>query len=137
MSSLNAYLTFNGNCEEAFTFYGQIFGTKILFSVPYGQAPAGGQIPPGFEKKLMHTRIQVGSTLLMGSDAPPERFQKPQGMSVNVNCDTPAEADRVFSALSSGGQTIMPIQETFWAHRFGMAIDKFGISWLVNCEKPR
>jgi PhnB protein len=136
--NLNAYLHFNGNCEEAFKFYEKAFGVKTIMKMSYGEAPpGGGPTPPGFEKKIMHTRIQVGNTMLMGSDAPPERFHKPQGFSVNIDCQKPEEADKVFQALSDGAQIVMPIQKTFWADRFGMLIDKFGTSWMVNCETQR
>ena len=135
MNSLNAYLQFNGNCEEAFAFYEKVFGVKAPMKMTYGESPMGGQTPPGFAKKIMHTRIPVGNTMVMGSDAPPDRYSKPQGFSVNVNCDKPEDADRIYNALSAGGQVTMPIQETFWAKRFGMFFDKFGIPWMVNCEK--
>lgn len=135
MQSLNVYLHFNGNCEEAFALYSKVLGGKNAMTMRYGEAPAHGQQPPGFDKKIMHTRFYVGDAVLMGSDAPPDRFQKPQGFSVSYNCETPEEADRVYNALSAGGQIIMPIQETFWAQRFGMFVDKFGTPWMVNCEK--
>ena len=133
---LNAYLHFSGNCDEAFSLYEKVFGVKRLMSMTYGDSPMGAQSPPDVARKIMHTRLQVGDTLLMGSDSPPDRFQKPQGFSVNINCSSPEEADRVFSALSDGAQITMPIQETFWAKRFGMLTDRFGQSWMVNCEKP-
>ena len=133
--NLNAYLHFKGNCEEAFKFYERTLGGKMLMKVTYGEAPPQGQMPPDFDKnKMMHARIQVGDTLLMGSDAPPDRFQKPQGFSVNIDCKTPEDADRIYNALSAGGQIMMPIQKTFWAERFGMLVDKFGTPWMVNCE---
>ena len=73
--------------------------------------------------------------MLMGSDAPASRYNKPQGFCVTVNTDDPKDADRIFAALADGGRIDMPIQETFWARRFGMCADRFGIAWMVNCEK--
>jgi PhnB protein len=84
----------------------------------------------------MHARLVVGDTVLMGSDAPGERYEKMQGFSVALGVDEPEWAERVFNALAAGGTVTMPIQETFWAHRFGMLVDRFGTPWMVNCEKP-
>jgi PhnB protein len=135
MNSLNTYLHFNGNCEEAFKHYEKVLGGKDRMTMTYGEAPPGSQTPPEMAKKIMHTRFQVGGNVLMGSDAPHDRFQKPQGFSVSFNCDTPEDADRIYKELSAGGQIVMPIQETFWAKRFAMFTDKFGTPWMVNCEK--
>ena len=80
-------------------------------------------------------RLAVGDQVLMGSDAPPERFDKPQGFFLSIGVDTLAEAERVYKALSEKGQIIMAIQETFWAQRFAMFVDRFGTPWMINCEK--
>ena len=80
--------------------------------------------------------MTVGGTVLMGSDAPPPRFQQPQGFSVSLNVNDAAEADRAFQALSANGTILMPIQKTFWVQRFGMLTDQFGIPWMVNCSRP-
>jgi PhnB protein len=132
--NLNPYLHFSGNCKEAFEFYQKVLGAKPLMMMTFGDAPPSANHDPAMAKKIIHARIQIGDTLLMGSDAPPERFHKPQGFTVNVSCDKAEEADRVFGALAAGGQTTMPIQKTFWAERFGMLVDKYGIPWMVNCE---
>lgn len=133
---LNPYLSFAGNCAEAFAFYAQCFGAKVAFTMRYGESPMADQAPPDFRDKIMHTRMEVGGFTLMGSDAPPGRYTRPAGTMVCIAVDDPAEADRVFAALTDGGQVSMPIQETFWARRFGMTTDRFGIPWMVNCEKP-
>ena len=83
----------------------------------------------------MHAEMKIGEALLMGVDAPAGRYQPPQGFSMTIQTDQPAEADRVFQALSENGQVEMPIQQTFWAARFGMLIDQFGIPWMVNCAQ--
>jgi PhnB protein len=136
MISLNPYLGFNGNCEEAFAAYTKILGGKLGYTTRFDDMPpeAGGG-NPAMKGKIAHTRMTLGAFTLMGSDAPPERYKAPQGFSVNITVDDPAEADRIFAALAEGGATIMPIQETFWAVRFGMCADRFGIHWMVNCEK--
>jgi PhnB protein len=132
----NVYLHFDGKCAAAFKFYEKCLGGKIGMTMTYGESPMADKSPPEMRNAVMHTRISVGDTLIMGSDSPPDRYQKPQGFSVAVNTEDPAEADRVFAALSANGTVTMPIAETFWAKRFGMLVDQFGIAWMVNCEKP-
>jgi PhnB protein len=135
---LNPYLGFDGTCAEAFRFYEEVLGGKIVMMMTYADMPAGQGPPPTPEtaKRIMHARLMVGDVPLMGGDAPPHIAAKPQGMTVNISVDTPAEADRIFEALSSGGTVTMPIGETFWARRFGMLTDRYGTPWMVNCEKP-
>jgi PhnB protein len=133
MISTSAYLSFPGTCAEAFKAYESIFGGKIIAMMKAETAEMGG---PDFVGMIMHARLKVGDTLIMGSDAPPSRFKTPRGFSVSVMVDTPAEADRIYAALAEGGTQIMPIAETFWALRFGMCQDRFGTPWMVNCEKP-
>ncbi len=123
---LNAYLLFNGNCEEAFRFYERTLGAKIESVL----RPEGA---PG----VMHGRIAVNGQTVMASDCPPNHYTQPKGFSINLSYQQPADAERVFQALSEGGHVQMPIQETFWAHRFGSVVDRFGIPWMVNCEKAR
>jgi PhnB protein len=132
---LNPYLTFAGDCETAFKFYERCLGGKIEAMMPHEGSPAAAHVPETWRNKIMHARLSIGDTVLMGSDAPPDRYQKPQGFSVTLGIDDPAEAERVFNALSENGTVHMPIQETFWALRFGMFVDRFGIPWMINCEK--
>jgi len=131
---LNAYLHFNGNCDEAFKFYEQALGGKIEMRSTFGESPMAGQMP-AMKDKVVHARIRIGDQVLMGSDSPPERFSPPQGFSVSLGAKTPEEAERIFAALSTGGQVHMPMSESFFAHRFGMLVDKFGIPWMVVCQK--
>lgn len=133
---LSTHLGFNGNCNEAMNFYATTFGGAINFTMTWAESPMCDQVGPEFQDKIMHQSLTVGGTLLMGADAPPGRFQTAQGIVVSIAVDTPEDADRVFAALSEGGSITMPIQETFWARRFGMCTDRFGIPWMVNCEKP-
>jgi PhnB protein len=130
------HLNFNGNCAEAFRFYAETLGGRIVFSLTYGESPAGPQTSAGFRDKIIHSRLDFGAQYLLGCDAPPDRFQAPQGVSIMAGIDEPEDAERAFKALSAGGTITMPIQETFWAKRFGMCTDRFGIPWMVNCEKP-
>lgn len=131
----NSYLFFNGQCEEAFKFYEQLLGGKIEAMITHEGSPAAGHAPPEWGKKILHARMTFGESLLMASDAPPGHYHKPQGFSINIAINDPVEAERVFRALEQGGTVSMPFQETFWAHRFGMVSDRFGVPWMINCEK--
>lgn len=132
----NVYLHFDGNCEEAFKFYEKVLGAKIQTVFRFEGSPAASQVPAEMGNKVLHGRITIGDKTIMGSDAPPGRYSKPRGFSINIDSKDVAEAERVFNALAEGGQVHMPIAETFWAKRFGMLIDKFEIPWMVNVEKP-
>lgn len=129
------YLAFNGQCEEAFKFYGDRRGGKIDAMITHEALAAEQQPPPEWRKKIMHARMSVGDALLMGGDAPAGHFKQPQGFSVNITLKNPAEGERIFRALSANGNVQMPFQETFWAAGFSMCIDRYGIPWMVNCEK--
>jgi PhnB protein len=131
----NPYLLFSGNCEEAFTFYHKILGGEIQTMMKHEGSPAAKGVPPEWLDKILHATLVVGENVIMASDAPPGHYSKPQGFSVNIGLNNIAEAERIFRALSEGGAVGMPIQETFWAVRFGMCTDRFGIPWMVNCEK--
>jgi PhnB protein len=132
---LNSYLNFNGQCEAAFKFYEKCLGGKIEGAFPYGESPMSKDVPADWQKKLMHATLVAGDQVLMGADAPPGRYQKPEGFSVAINLKDAAKSERIFHALAEGGTVKMPIQETFWAERFGMLTDQFGIPWMINCEK--
>jgi PhnB protein len=132
---VNTYLYFNGQCEAAFEFYAQVLSGKITAKFTYADMP-DGQDHGEFKDKIMHARLQFGDNVLLGGDAPPQRYTKPQGFSVSLGIKDPAEADRLFHALSENGVVTMPIAETFWALRFAMFTDQFGTPWMINCEKP-
>ena len=131
---LNAYLVFNGQCEAAFKFYEKCFGGKIESMFTHAGTPMESKTPPEWRDKIMHARMSVGGSVLMGSDAPPEHYEKPSGTSIHIGLNDPSEADRIFQELAQNGTIRMPIQKTFWAERFGMLKDQFGILWMVNCE---
>jgi PhnB protein len=132
---VHPYLNFNGQCEAAFRFYAEATGSKIDAMMDFGSSPMAARMPAEARKLIIHASMRIGDTVLMGSDAPVERYSRPQGFSVSLVVDTPAEAERMFAALSAGGEVTMALQETFFAARFGMLTDKFGIPWMVNCEK--
>lgn len=132
---LNSYLNFKGECETAFKFYEKCLGGKIVAMMTHGESPMAGGVPPDWANKIMHARLVIGDAALMGSDAPPDRYQAPQGFYVSINVATPEDAERVFKALAEKGNVQLPIQKTFWSARFGMLVDRFGIPWMVNCEQ--
>jgi PhnB protein len=131
---VDAYLTFNRQCEEAFNFYAQVLGGKIEFMSTFEGSPMAAGAPPDWQKKIMHATLGVGTKKLYGSDAPPGRYSTPAGFSISAGVADPAEAERLFHAMAEGGTVQMPIQETFWSPRFGMLTDRFGIPWMVNCD---
>jgi PhnB protein len=136
MIQWNPYLAFNGQCETAFQFYERCLGGKIVGMVPFGDTPSAEHVPQDHRAKIMHARLVVGNQVLMGSDAPPGRpYEGIKGCSVAVQVNSPDEAERLFNALSENATITMPLQETFWAVRFGMLTDQFGVPWMINCEK--
>jgi len=131
---LHPYLIFNGQCREAFTFYQQCLGGTIESMFTHGETPIADQVSAEMQDRILHATLKVGEAVLMASDCPPERYEKPSGTYVSLNLDTPAEADRIYEALAENGSVIMPIGKTFWAERFAMLIDRFGTPWMLNCE---
>jgi PhnB protein len=132
---LNPYLTFGGTCEEAFNAYAKILGGEIVAMIAHEGTPAESNVPPEWRKKIIHARLAVDGTVLMGSDAPPDRRKPMQGFSVTLLIKDPAEAERVFNALAKDGTVGMPLSETLFAKKFGMCVDKFGTPWMIVCEK--
>jgi|SRR5580704_7750692 PhnB protein len=128
-------LSFNGQCEEAFKLYEKCLGGKITYMMTWGDSPMAGETPPEWGKKIMHTTLALGDSVLQGADSPGQYF-KPQGMTLSINLSDGEQAERVFATLAEGGSVQMPLAETFWALRFGMLVDRFGTPWLINCEKP-
>ena len=135
---INPYLLFDGRCKEAFEFYAETFGGKIDAMIDHRGTPMEKHVPPEWLDKIMHARMTVGEWVLMGSDAPPDRYLgAPHGFSVHCGTTDPEDAKRVFSQLAEGGTVEMPIQPTFWSAQFGMLVDRFGIPWMVHCEAAR
>ena len=129
---INPYLFYDSKCEAAFKFYEKVLGGKIEMMLRNEQAPPDMPAPPERAKYIMHARMSIDGQVLMASDAPPDRFQKPQGFAVSITIKDVAEAERKFKALSEGGSVNMPFGKTFFSKGFGMCIDQFGIPWMVN-----
>jgi PhnB protein len=132
---LYTYLNYGGNCAEAFRFYEQHLGGKISMMMTHGEQPGGG-VPTGLENKILHARMNIGGTELMGADVPPDRFQPMRSAYLSLILDSTEEAERAYALLSDGGEIFMAIQETFFAFRFAMLRDKFGTSWMLLHERP-
>lgn len=138
MLSINPYLNFNGNCEEAFNFYKKVFGREFLSISRFKDAPAGG--PPVSKEeseKVLHVSLPIGkSNFLMGSDCPGEWGKVTAGtnMHISLHPQSEDETESIFNALSVGGKITMPLQKMFWNAYFGMLTDKFGVQWMVNYD---
>lgn len=132
---LNTYLNFDGNCAEAFRFYEKNLGGKIAMTMTHGEAPQATNFPAEQKHLVLHARIDLGGTQLFGADMPPG-VQKPMRSAyLSLSVDSAQEAERVHSLLAEGGEIFMPMQETFFAHRFSMLRDRFGVSWMILYER--
>jgi PhnB protein len=135
---LAPYLMFNGQCEEAFKFYEQCLNGKITAMMTYAESPEPSmidQMPPEWRHKIMHVGLTIGNQELMGSDNPPGYDEEPKGFSVSIHLTDAAEAERIFHTLAENGVVRMPLQQTFWAYRFGVLVDRFGVPWMINCDQ--
>jgi PhnB protein len=130
---LNPHLVFNGQCEAAFRFYEQCLGGKIITMLTWGSSPMAGEVPPESSGKILHATLNIGDSILNGADALSGQYERPKGFYVLIDTNDPVEAERVFQTLAEDGTVQMPIQKTFWAARFGVLIDRFGIPWEINC----
>ena len=132
---LHTYLNYGGNCAQAFRFYQKHLGGKITMMMTQGQQPNPKDVPFDQKNAILYARMSIGDTDLMGSDVPSERFQPMRSVYLSLSVNTSGEADRICALLSDGGETFMPMQETFFAHRFAMLRDKFGTSWMIIHER--
>lgn len=142
MATVNIYLTFEGNCEEAFLFYQSVFGGEFPYMGRFKDMPPSEGCEPMNEadgNKIMHVTLPISKeTCLMGSDTGGEwasQFKQGNNFSISINAESREEADRLFQGLSTGGQIAMPMNNTFWGAYFGMFVDKFGIAWMVNFDE--
>jgi PhnB protein len=133
--NLHISLAFDGQCEAAFRFYERCLNGTITFMLTWGSSPAAREAPPGWEAKIYHATLRVGDAVITGGDVAPERYEQPKGFSVVLEMDDRSQAERIFDALAEHATIQMPLQETFWAARFAMLVDRFGTPWMINCEK--
>ena len=131
---LDVYLNYNGNCEQAFRFYEQHLGGKITMMMRHGEGPDQANVPADQKKAILHARIEIGKSVLMGADIPSAEPMRSAYLTLTVDSDK--EAERLYALLSDGGQIFMKMEETFFATRFAMLRDNFGTSWMLLRERP-
>ena len=134
MMKTNTYVNFPGNCAEAFRYYEKHLGAKVGMMMTHAQSPEQSRVNPDWKDAVLHARICVGDVELWAADIP--NAEPMRSAYLTLRMDTDNEAERVFSALSDGGQVLMPMRETFFAFRFGQVRDQFGINWMIVHERP-
>ena len=132
---LYTYLNYGGNCRQAFDFYVEHLGGKIVQLMTHGEMPGPSTVPPERRGDVLHARMEIGGTTLLAADVPPERFQPMRSAYLSLSLDSSEEAERVYSLLAEGGEIFMKMEETFFAHRFAMLRDRFGTSWMLLHER--
>ncbi|MCC5883604.1 MAG: VOC family protein [Halomonas sp.] len=137
---LSTYLIFDGNCREAFELYQRCFDAKLEAMITYAEMPdsEGMEIPEEARDLIMHARLRIGDQMLMASDNSPTcpaPYEGIKGASISVGVESAEQAERLFNALADNGSVQMPLEETFWAHRFGMLTDRYGVAWMINYDK--
>ncbi|MFN2509113.1 MAG: VOC family protein [Chthoniobacterales bacterium] len=131
------YLFFGGRCEEALEFYRTALGAEVVMLVRFKESPEPQGMPDCFDDKVMHASVRIGETMVMASDGRCEGEANFEGFSLSLTVPDEAEAERVFAALGEGGLVTMPLEKTFWAPKFGMLTDRFGVGWMVSVmHKP-
>ena len=132
---LNTYLNYGGNCRQAFEFYAEHLGGKIVMMSKHGDVPDPSNVPPEWRDAVLHARIEIAGATVFGADVPPDRFQPMRSAYLSLSVDSNADAERIYALLSEGGQVFMKMEETFYAHRFAMLRDRFGTSWMLLHER--
>lgn len=134
---LHTCLNYGGNCRQAFEFYQQHLGGKITVMMSHADSPALNQVAPELKETIVHARMDLGDTELLANDVPPEHFQPMRSAYLSLAVKTSAEAERIYTLLSEGGQVFMPLAENFFAHRFAMLRDRFGTSWMLLHQREQ
>ena len=138
--TLSTYLSFSGNCRQAFEFYRSVFGGEFAVMETFGNGPSNMGIPEDELNNVMHVSFPIGSSVLMGSDVPSTfgaTHKQGNNFSISISTTSREESDDLFGKLSKGGSVSMPMQDMFWSSYFGVCTDKFGINWQVNCEQAQ
>ncbi|WP_439862063.1 VOC family protein [Pseudomonas sp. MBLB4136] len=133
---INSYLSFDGQCEAAFRFYAECLDGKLDTLMRYGESPMAKDVPTQFHERIIHASLKLDEQVLMGSDSIPLQcpYEGIKGCSVCLQVDNVPQAERLYAALSAGGAVQMELQATFWAARFAMFTDRFGVPWMIDCE---
>jgi len=131
---MTAYLSFKGDCEAAFKFYERCLGAEPGAIFRYAGSPIAHHVPADWSDKVMHGSVTVGGQVIMAADVAPEQYEEPKGFSLSLQMKNVEDAERIFRDLATEGRVVLSLEKTFWAERFGMVVDRFGIPWLINCE---
>jgi PhnB protein len=131
---ISPQLSFDGDCAEAMAFYAKTFGGTVKFQMTWAESPACKEVPEDWTGKIMHSTLDLGDSIVMGCDPPPNKFRAAAGTALGVNAKNVEEGRKMFDALAEGGNIGMPFQKTFWSEGFGFVTDRFGIPWMVNTE---
>ncbi len=134
---LSPHLSFDGSCQEAFSFYENLFGGEIITMLSYGESPMSSSVDPDWYEKIIHATLVLPDGVLSGADVPPGEYDSPRGFQILYQPATPDDSRRVFNALADGGKVVMPIQETFWSPCYGALVDRFKVPWEISCESER
>jgi PhnB protein len=135
---IHPYIQFGGKCAEAFSFYKEHLGATNIELLPWRGSPAEQMAPPDWLDKILHASLTIDGNILMGTDGMPgQPFEGMKGCALSLMVNSEPDAERVFTALSQGGTVTMPLESTFFARKFGMLTDQFGVAWMVVCEEPR
>ncbi len=139
MATINTYLNFNGNTEEAFNFYKSVFGGEFSALQRFKDGPGGDKMPAAEQNKIMHVALPVGGNFIMGTDVSASMTPVEFGTnsSISIESTSKEEADKLFNGLSAGGKVGMPLEKMFWGAYFGYFTDKFGVQWMINCNESR
>ncbi|MES2419008.1 MAG: VOC family protein [Bacteroidota bacterium] len=139
MEQLNTYLNFNGNTEEVFNFYKSVFGGEFVALMRFKDTPGCENMPEADQQMIMHIALQLGKSVLMGTDVPESMEQVRTGtnMSICINAESREEADKIFSGLAQGGKIQMPLQDMFWGDYYGMLTDQYEIQWMISHNPNR
>ena len=132
---VNPYLSFDGRCEAAFELYAQCLGGRIGSIFRYAGSSLSDQVPADWQNKVMHGTLTIGDLVLMGADVAPDRYEAPKGFSLSIHIEDASDGERIFHELGKDGRIVVALEKTFWADRFGMVVDRFGMSWLINCGR--
>lgn len=133
---MNPYLSFKGDCEAAFKLYEQCLGAETGTIFRYAGTPLASQVPADWSDRVMHGTLKLGGQILMAGDVAPDRYEAPRGFSLSLHIESSADAERIFHELARDGTVVVPLEKTFWADRFGMVVDRFGIPWVINGGAP-
>lgn len=133
-TAMNIHMVFPGNCREAMALYADVTGGNVEAMITFGETPAAAETPAEWHDCIVHASVNIGGRRLMGADMAGDCYTPPQGARIHLEFADPARGEAVFNQLADGGSVVMPYEETFWAHRFGMVDDRFGIGWMISCE---